>query len=165
MSPELAHEILLGVQDSNKKLYKMAVELMAPHQGLRVVRVLEMPKRERHAFWQHLLAQPAFEQLGFNLISSWLIGTQIPLLSTWLDALGVPHDGKGCTDQFPPCPSEPILKSAVEQLLAKFRPEVVAVYLRVFNLIDDVQWQPLQQLMEADTRLNLPQQGAIKASD
>jgi hypothetical protein len=40
-------------------------------------------------------------------------------------------------------------------VLAKFDPVVVAVYLRVFNEIEDVQWPSLTDLIEADPRLKL----------
>jgi hypothetical protein len=35
LSPQLANDILLAVQKGNKKLYRTAVEVMAPRMGVR----------------------------------------------------------------------------------------------------------------------------------
>jgi hypothetical protein len=153
MDPQRVHEILLSVQEGNKKLYRTTVEIMAPHIGMRPVKVLEMPKTERHAAFAQLLAKPALEELSFNLISTWLMHTQKELLSAWLDALQIPHDGSGCANTFPPCPDKTKLQQAVEKLLSQFEPRLVALYLRTFNEIDEVRWQPLAEILDSDKRL------------
>lgn len=155
MNPALAHEILSTAQSSNKKLYRTALELFAPRMGLRSVKVLEMPKVERHAVWTQLLGNAGLEPLSFNLISTWLIETQTPLLCAWLDALNIAHDEKGCADQFPPEPSKADLQKAVDKLLAANDPFVVRLYLTSFNAIDSVQWPALNEIIESDPRLAL----------
>ena len=60
---------------ANKKLYRTALEVMAPRMGIRVPILLEMPKAQRHATWIQILARPEMEVLSFNLLSTWLIET------------------------------------------------------------------------------------------
>ena len=156
LDPVLANEIIVSVQATNKSLYRRALDVLSPHMGLRPVKVLEMPKVERHAVWQKFLADPGMEALSFNFLSHWLVTAQTPMLCAWLDALQIPHNAQGCADQFPPCPSEAQLKKAVDVLLKNFDPKIVAIYLRAFNEIDGVLWEPLQRLLETDTRLKLP---------
>ena len=55
------------------------------------VLLLEMPKKERHAVWIQILSRPEMEVLSFNLLSTWLIEAQRPMLCAWLDALGWPR--------------------------------------------------------------------------
>ncbi len=118
----LAMEILLSVQKSNKKLYRTALEIMAPRMGVRVPILIEMPKAVRHATWVQILARPEMEVLSFNLLSTWLIEAQRPLLCAWLDSLGIAHGENGCADNFPPAPDAALLKKGVDGLLKQFDP-------------------------------------------
>ena len=47
------------------------------------------------------------------------------------------------------------LRTAVDQVLAKFPPEVVAVYLNAFNEMNEVEWPNLKSMLETDKRLQL----------
>jgi hypothetical protein len=153
ISPPRAHEILLCAQETNKKLYRTAVDVMAPGIGLRPHRVLEMPKVERHAAFSQMLAKPQLEALSFNLISHWLIENHSDLLGLWLDTLKIPHDGRGCANAFPPCPDEALLREGVKALLEKHEPELVSMYLNAFNEIDEVHWPKLAEILAQEPRL------------
>jgi hypothetical protein len=155
LAPSLANDILLSIQKTNKKLYRTAVEVMAPRMGVRVPILLEMPKAQRHATWVQLLGRPELEVLGFNIFTTWLIETQAPLLSAWLDSLGIAHDSKGCADEFPPEPKPAQLQKSVDALLKNFNPQLVAVYLRCFNQIDETRWPALDEIIRTDARLQL----------
>ena len=155
LPPQLANDILLAVQKTNKKLYKTALEVMAPRMGIRVPILIEMPKAQRHATWIQILSRPEMEVLSFNLLSTWLVETQTPMLCAWLDALGIEHAANGCADNFPPEPSAAVLKKGVDTLLKQFDPVVVSVYLRSFNQIDETQWPALDEILKTDERLQL----------
>jgi hypothetical protein len=153
LPPQLANDILLAVQKGNKKLYRTAVEVMAPRMGVRVPTLLEMPKTQRHATWIQILARPEMEVLSFNIFSTWLIENQRPMLCAWLDALGIEHGENGCADNFPPQPDAALLKKGVDVLLEKFEPQIVGVYLRTFNQIDETQWPALDEILRTDKSL------------
>jgi hypothetical protein len=155
LPPQLANDILLSVQKANKKLYRTAVEVMAPRMGVRVPTLLEMPKIQRHATWIQILARPEMEILGFNILSAWLIESQRPMLCAWLDALGIAHGDNGCADTFPPEPAAAALKKGVNILLQQFDPQIVGVYLRAFNQIDETRWPVLDEILSSDPRLQL----------
>ena len=153
LPPQLANDILLAVQKGNKKLYRTAVEVMAPRMGIRVPTLLEMPKAQRHATWIQILARPEMEVLSFNILSAWLIDSQRPMLCAWLDALGIEHGDNGCADSFPPQPAAAALKKGVDLLLKQFDPRIVGVYLRTFNQIDETQWPALDEILRNEPRL------------
>jgi hypothetical protein len=155
LPPQLANDILLSIQKSNKKLYRTALEVMAPRMGVRVPILIEMPKTQRHATWIQILARPEMEVLSFNLFSTWLIEEQRPMLCAWLDTLGIEHGENGCADNFPPQPDAALLKKGVDAILKQFDPIIVSVYLRCFNQIDETQWPPLDEILKADSRLQL----------
>jgi hypothetical protein len=155
LPPQLANDILLSVQKGNKKLYRTAVEVMAPRMGVRVPTLLEMPKAQRHATWIQILARPEMEVLSFNLLSAWLIEAQRPMLCAWLDALGIEHGENGCADSFPPQPPAATLKKAIDVLLQQYDSQIVRVYLRTFNQIDETQWPALDELLASEPRLQI----------
>ena len=163
LPPQLANDILLAVQKGNKKLYRTAVEVMAPRMGVRVPILLETPKAQRHATWIQILARPEMEVLSFNILSSWLIETQRPMLCAWLDALGIEHGDNGCADTFPPEPAVALLKKGVDTLLEKFDPQIVTVYLRTFNQIDETQWPALDEILRTEARLQPKQESVANA--
>jgi hypothetical protein len=153
LPPQLANDILLAVQKGNKKLYRTAVEVMAPRMGVRVPTLLEMPKTQRHATWIQILGRPEMEVLSFNLLSAWLIESQRPMLCAWLDSLGIEHGENGCADTFPPEPDAAKLQKGVDVLLEKYDPQIVSTYLRTFNQIDETRWPTLDEIVKSDTRL------------
>jgi hypothetical protein len=155
LPPALANEILVSVQKANKKLYRTALEVMAPRMGIRVPILVEMPKTERHAVWVRILAHPQMEVLSFNLFSTWLIETQQPMLCAWLDSLGIAHGDNGCADSFPPEPPAAKIRAGVDTLLKKFDPVLVSIYLRSFNQIDETRWAALDEIIKTDERLKL----------
>ena len=163
LTPQLANDILLAVQKANKKLYRTALEVMAPRMGIRVPTLIEMPKTQRHAVWIQILGRPEMEVLSFNLLSAWLIDTQRPMLCAWLDALGIEHGENGCADTFPPQPEAALLKKGVDVLLEKFDPQIVSVYLRSFNQIDETHWPVLDEILKTDKRLQLKPEPATAA--
>jgi hypothetical protein len=153
---ETAHQIFLTAQESQKKLYRSAVEGLAKHMGLRPNRVLELPKVERHAAWQRLLTHPQLEPLSFNFLCHWLITAHADLLAAWLDALGIPHDGHGVVQDFPAePPPTAALQKALETVLKSYDVKLVSIYLRTFNEIDGVAWDDLDAILAEDARLKL----------
>jgi hypothetical protein len=163
LPPSFANDILVSIQKSNKKLYRTAVEVMAPRMGVRVPTLLEMPKAQRHATWIQILGRPEMEVLSFNLLSTWLIDSQRPMLCAWLDSLGIEHGENGCADTFPPQPDAAALKKGVDALLGQFDPLTVGVYLRTFNQIDETRWPALDEILATDKRLQ-PKAEAVAAT-
>lgn len=156
IGPAKAHEILASVQKSNKKLYTTAVEVLAPRLKLRPVKILEMPKAERHAAWTAFLAHPQYDPLTQNLVAEWLAQHQAGLMADWLDALGAPHNGRGVVQDYPPCPPSAVLTDALDAVLAAHAAEDVLVYLSAFNAAPETRWPELDAMLATDPRLPLP---------
>jgi hypothetical protein len=136
---------------------------MAPRMGVRVPILIEMPKAQRHATWIQILGRPEMEVLSFNLISTWLIETQTPMLCAWLDSLGIAHGDNGCADDFPPEPEAALLKKGIDTLLGKSDATVVTIYLRAFNCIDETRWSALDEILTSDPRLALKKEAVASA--
>ena len=79
---------------------------------------------------------------------------QKQLLVDFLNALGI-QNKDGVVDDLPATVDDAKLKSAVESLLAKHPPEIVAVYLNAFNDMNEASWPNLKTMLEGDARLQL----------
>ena len=100
------------------------------------------------------LARPALDGMAATLIRTWLLKKHKAVLTDFLEALGIPHKD-GVVDGLPPTMDDGKLKSAIDTLLKKHPPEVVAVYLNAFNDMNEANWGNLKTMLEVDTRLQL----------
>jgi hypothetical protein len=108
------------------------------------------------------LSRKPAEDIAAQTLQIWLLGAQKDLIRQFLDALEIPHDGKGFVDQLPPEPSGEKLKAAVDQLVEQYRPEIVAIYLHLFQTMDDVAWRGLEGILTGDPRLKIGQETGSK---
>ena len=154
MSPALAGEILAYAQESDKPLYRMALNAVAEARKVRPVYLERQPRPQRHSAMLTTLARPSLELAAGNLIRAWLVKKQNPMLVEYLDALGISHK-EGVVEDLPPAMDDAKLRAAVEALLAKHPHEAVAVYLLAFNEMNEANWPNLKTLLETDPRLQL----------
>ncbi len=154
-SPELVHGIFLHLQEKEKAVYKAAIQNIAAQRRLRPVFIERKPKAERHLWLKGALSRKPAEEYAIQILQIWLLGAQRGLICEFLDALGIPHDGKGVVEELPAEPSRERLEAAVAALLQKHPAEVVAVYLHAFQAMDEHPWPGLARLLAEDRRLAL----------
>lgn len=154
MSPALAAEILNYAYDSDKPLYRAVLAAVVEARKLRPVFLERQPRTQRHTDMLATLARPALDAVTGNLIRAWLLKKYKTLLMDFLDALGIPHK-EGVVEELPASMDDAKLRSAVDTVLAKYPPEVVAVYLNAFNDMNEVEWPNLKTLLETEKRLQL----------
>ena len=154
MSPTLALEILNYAYESDKPLYRAALAAVAEAKKLRPVFLERQPRVERHGTMLQTLSRPSLDLVTGNLIRAWLLKKYKSMLCDFLDALGIAHK-EGVVEDLPATMEDDKLRAAVESLLAKYPPEVVAVYLNAFNDMNEVDWPNLKTILEADKRLQL----------
>jgi hypothetical protein len=154
MSPALAAEILNYAYENDKPLYRATLGSVAEARKLRPVFLERQPRTQRHTAMQATLSKPALEMVTGNLLRTWLLKKYNTMLVDFLDALGIVHKD-GVVDDLPDAIPDEKLHAAVEVLLAKYPPEVVAVYLNAFNGMNAVEWANLKTMLETDKRLQL----------
>jgi hypothetical protein len=154
MSPNLANEILVYAFESDKPLYKATMQAVAEARKLRAVYLERQPKPARHSLMLATLARPSSEMITANLLRAWLLKKHQGLLAGFLDALGIPHK-EGVVEDLPKAVDDAKLKAAIDAVLAKNSPEVVAVYLNAFSEMNEVDWPNLQEMLKSDSRLQL----------
>lgn len=154
VSPGLANEILAFAYEADKPTYKAALTAVAQARHLRPVFLERQPREQRHITMLTTLTRPALDLTAGTLIRTWLMKQHKAMLEDFLNALGIEHKD-GVVDNLPPTMDDAKLQSAVDLLLAKHPPEVVAVYLNAFNDMNESNWTNLKTMLESDTRLQL----------
>ena len=154
VSPGLANAILTFAYESDKPTYKAVLGAVAQARHLRPVFLERQPREQRHVTMLATLTRPALDGTAGVLIRAWLVKQHKAMLVDFLTALGLEHKD-GVVDDLPPTMDDAKLKSAVDLLLAKHPPEAVAVYLNVFNDMNEANWANLKAMLESDTRLQL----------
>lgn len=154
MSPTLAQEIITYAYETDKPLYKATLQAVADARKVRFVFMERQPRTERHTAMVSTLSKPALETVTANLVRAWLLKKYKAMLVDFLDGLAIKHND-GVVEDLPATVPDEKLKPAVDTLLAKYPPEVVAVYLNAFNDMNEVDWPNLKKMLEEDQRLQL----------
>jgi hypothetical protein len=154
MSPALANDILAFTFESDKPTYRAIINGVAEARKVRPIFLERQPRTQRHALVIATLARPNLEPVASNLIRTWLVKKERTMLVDFLNALAIPNN-EGVVDDLPKTVEDEKLKSAIETLLAKYRPEAVAVYLNAFNDMNEAHWANLKTMLEGDVRLQL----------
>jgi hypothetical protein len=154
MSPPLALDILTYTYETDKPLYRATLGSVAEARKLRPIFLERQPRPQRHATMLATLSRPALELVAGNLLRTWLLKKYKQMLIDFLDALGITHQ-EGVVDELPAAMDEAKLRAAVDALLAKYQPEVVAVYLHAFSEMNTVGWPSLKTMLDSDPRLQL----------
>ena len=154
MSSARAAEILEHAFQSEKEIYKATLAAVAQAKRVRPVFLQKQPRKDRHAGMLAILSKPALDLAAGTLIRGWLLKQHKQLLADFLDALGIPHKD-GVVDDLPETMDDAKLRSAVETVLAKHPPEVVAIYLHAFYEMNEARWPNLKAMLEGEPRLQL----------
>jgi hypothetical protein len=154
ISPSLGQRVLEEVHATDKELYRVALAGAAQARKVRPVFLERQSKPERHRFMLAALARTDMNMIAGNVISGWLVKNQQTLLTDFLNALKIPHQN-GVVEDLPEKVDDAELKQAVDLLLGKYPPEVVALYLHAFYSMNEANWPALDAMLHEDDRLAL----------
>src|ERR1041385_436136 len=100
ISPELANEILNDVFASDKPLYKSISAEVAGALRLRPVFFEQKARGERNKIILDMLTRPRMQSTAATLLRGWLVKTESPMLTDFLETLGIKHSN-GVAEDFP----------------------------------------------------------------
>src|SRR5690606_17486513 len=92
-------------------------------------------------------------EIATQVLQLWLLKAHPALLTGFLDGLGIEHDGEGAADDIPDELDAKKLKSTVTALLKEHEPELVRIYLHIFQLQRPDGWEELTSLIAATPEL------------
>ena len=156
LSPALADQFFAHLQKNEKKLYAATIDTLAKQRKFRPVFIEQKAPAQRHAWMKEALGRATNESVSAHLLQIWFVSGHSKLLCDFLDALGISHDENGTIEQTPPAPEKAALRSAIDGLVQKHDPALVAVYMHAFQALDDSGgWPSLEELLAEDERLKI----------
>jgi hypothetical protein len=124
------------------------------YQQIPLGRFSKLPEEARLAYVRRTLRDKRAADLCLYVLSAALTRRQPELISSFLEALKLPHEGPSLTTEGAiPVPAARTLRRAVDALLRVHDARDVALYLRAFASQPDVSWPVLSDLLESDARL------------
>lgn len=153
MGAEKARDILMYFRESERNLYKTAIATLAERKKLRPVFVLQKSVPDQITWITRELTSKRSEGAAEQLLQVWLWQARQPILIKFLDAMGIPHDGKGAVDDLPDTLDADKIGPTIDALTAEFDPLEVAIYLHIFQAQTSTGWPELAKVLAGDERL------------
>jgi len=118
-----------------------AVSAIASHMKFRPRSVISLAPDKRAKYLAHLPA--VSDTIAARALVTYHLERQRPMMSTFLDLLGIAHEDGLITEDNVPKPDPAKVQQAVKDLAAKFPPEDVSVYLSTLVSQDPETWESL----------------------
>lgn len=150
---------MLYFQTEERPAYRALVQSLSAARKLRPQYVLE---KSRQAQLDWVSAQLQLRQHAHLLeqtLQIWLIKSQTAMLVSFLDALGVAHDGKGQVEELPDSIDAEKAKQAIAAILKDHPAEHVALYVHLFQTQRPGGWPGLSEAIAGEPKLALPVAG------
>src|SRR5687767_1270571 len=100
MSPNLSQEILENLATTDRDLYRATMASVAEARKVRAIFLERKPRNERHSAMVSTLSRASMEPVASNLIRGWLMKQHLPLITSFLDLIGIKHE-KGVIEDLP----------------------------------------------------------------
>jgi len=126
------------------------------YQQIPLKRFSKLPEETRRAYVRRTLRDKRAEDLALYVLSAALTRKHAALISAFLDAVKLPHEGASLTTEGEIAePSRTVLAKGVGAVLEKWPARDVSLYLHAFAAQPDVDWPVLDEKLVADPRLAL----------
>ena len=154
MTPATSQAITGWLRETEKAVFSSALASLAAQRKLRPIFVTRKTRSEQIAWMAEQLKSKLNEAIGENLLQIWLMKGRPSMLISFLNSLGVPHDGNGGIEGDIPSTLEPAkVKAGALALLEAHPAEEVAIYLNLFQLQQAGGWSELAEVINSEPRL------------
>ncbi len=155
MKPETALSVFHYLRDEQRDVYKATLSSLAANRKLRPVFIQRKPVPEQIQWMLKNIKLRGSDEVATQVLQLWLLKGNSALLVSFLDGLGIEHDGEGAVDDLPDELDAKKLKSTVAALVKAHDPEVVAIYLHIFQLQRPGGWELIEELIQNSPELRL----------
>ncbi|MFM2143799.1 MAG: hypothetical protein RLZZ476_2343 [Verrucomicrobiota bacterium] len=155
IGPEMQLQLMRYMQEEQRPAYKAVVNTIAGQRKLRPTFVMEKSKPKQAEWVLDQLRLRSNEGVTEQLFQIWLLKGNAPMLISFLDTVGIAHDGKGEVMELPGDIDEAKAKEAVDALVKAHPVKMVALYLTMFQRQRPGGWPGLTKAMEAHADLKL----------
>ena len=155
IGPEMQLQLMRYMQEDQRPAYKAVVNTIAGQRKLRPTFVMEKSKPKQAEWVLDQLRLRSNEGVTEQLFQICLLKGNAPMLISFLDTVGIAHDGKGEVMELPGDIDEAKAKEAVDALVKAHPVKMVALYLTMFQRQRPGGWPGLTKAMEAHADLKL----------
>lgn len=155
IGPELRTQILSYIQNDERPAYRAMLNSLAAARKLRPQFILEKSRAQQQEWLIQQLNLKVNGPVIEQLIQIWLLKSQSRMLITFLDAIGVEHDGKGQVENLPEEIAEDKASAGISALLAAYPAKQVALYLHMFQQQRAGGWEGLAKAITANGGVSL----------
>ncbi len=152
---ETLNVFLEWMRNQERNVYRAAVSELAALKKLRPLYVRQKPVAEQFAWLKKMLAWKPAETIGDHLLQVWLVRKHTEMLVSFLNTLGIEHNGQGVVDNLPDSLDPEKLKKGVDDLFEKYPAGTVSLYLHMFQNQTPDGWTELQEILDTDPRITL----------
>jgi hypothetical protein len=126
------------------------------YQAIPLKRFSKLADDTRRAYVRRTVRDKRASDLALYVLSSALTHGKAEMVSDFLEAVGLPHEGPSISfENEIPEPEKAKLDSGIDAVLAKYPPRSVSIYLHAFSSQPDAHWKGLEEKLEKDERLAL----------
>ena len=165
VKPETAVSVFQYLRDEQRDVYKASLSSLAANRKLRPVFVQRKPAPQQIEWLVKNVKLRGSVEIATQVLQLWLLKAHPALLTSFLDGLGIEHDGEGAADDIPDELDAKKLKSTVEDLLQNHDPELVRIYLHIFQLQRTDGWEELTALIESTPALQFDADDSAAATE
>lgn len=152
---ETVNNFLDWMRNQERGVYRAALRELSALKKLRPQFMQQKPVAEQFAWIKKMLSWKPAETIADHLLQVWLIRKHETMLISFIDKLGIPHNGHGVVDDLPETLDADKLKEAVDALFASYPAGAVSVYLHMFQNQTEEGWPELQEILDTDPRVTI----------
>ncbi len=146
--PDVQKEVIGYLQTEQRGAFRAAVDNLAVARKLRPVFMQKKSKEQQAAWLLDQIKLKMNDGLAEQVLQIWLLKGKPAMLITFLDAVGIKHDGKGEVEDLPETIEEKKAKAGIDALLKDNPPAHVAMYLHLFQMQKEGGWTGLTEAMK-----------------
>ena len=155
ISPEQRLAIMSWTQKQSKEAFRTALFQIGAQRKLRP-QYFNTKNREQQVEWlSENLKNKLYNDVTEQLLQLWLLRGKTAMLTTFLDAAEIKHDGQGQVDDLPEELDIKQVKAGVDAILKDNAPAEVAIYLHLFQRQKEGGWPAIAKELEKRDELKL----------
>lgn len=155
LDDETVNNFLSWMRNQERGVYRAALRELGDLKKLRPQYMQQKPLAEQFAWIKKMLAWKPAETIADHLLQVWLIRKHETMLVSFIEKLGIEHNGHGVVDVLPESLDAEKLKEAVDMLFGQYSAGAVSVYLHMFQNQTEEGWPELQEILDSDPRVTI----------
>jgi hypothetical protein len=155
VGPDQTLQIITWVQKDTREAFMTALYQIGAQRKLRP-QYFQTKSRPEQAQWlAGYLTWKSFDGVAEQILQLWLLKAKVSMLTAFLDAVEVKHDGKGQVDDLPDDLDKDKVDAGIDAMLKDNSPKEVAIYLNLFQKQKIGGWPAITEALEKREELKL----------